>query len=191
MRTGAEGTPIGGGGKSNTSKEAASLGGLVISTRLATGRSASICQTAKESKTSESKTPKGRTSRSRDAWRPSWCRKARPRNKEGAGKTGCRPHPWPACNKKKQEPVTTGSAKSSGLPCAMVLRLPARSPRGPGSLAPVIPEKLASQELSASVGAPGPHAFSVRVGIVRPHDMRAPTPPASIASAPTFRDDRP
>src|SRR4029077_3106101 len=36
------------------------------------------------------------------------------------------------------------------------------SPRGPGSLAPVIPEKLSSQELSASVGAPGPHAFAVR-----------------------------
>jgi hypothetical protein len=32
MRTGAEGMPIGGGGKSNTSKEAASLGGLVVST---------------------------------------------------------------------------------------------------------------------------------------------------------------
>jgi hypothetical protein len=36
------------------------------------------------------------------------------------------------------------------------------SPRGPGSLAPVIPEKLASQELDASVGASGPHAFAVR-----------------------------
>jgi hypothetical protein len=39
---------------------------------------------------------------SRRPWRPSWCRKARPRNKEGAGKTGCRPHPWPACNKKSR-----------------------------------------------------------------------------------------
>src|SRR4029077_13625998 len=32
----------------------------------------------------------------------------------------------------------------------------------PGFLAPVIPEKLASQELSASIGAPGPHDFAVR-----------------------------
>jgi hypothetical protein len=74
---------------------------------------------------------------------------------------------------KKQAAVTTGSAKSSGLPCAMVLTVTSCSPRGPGVLAPVIPEKLASQELNASVGAPGPHDFTVRVSIVRPRDMRA------------------
>src|ERR1700730_302730 len=33
----------------------------------------------------------------------------------------------------------------------------------PGFLATVIPEKLASQELDASVGASGPHDFAVRV----------------------------
>jgi hypothetical protein len=110
---------------------------------------------------------------SRRLWRPSWCRKARPRNKEGAGKTGCWPLPMARLQQKKQAAVTTGSAKSSGLPCAMVLRFPARSPRGPGSLAPVIPEKLAPQERGTSVGAPGPHAFSVRVGIVRPRATRA------------------
>ena len=47
------------------------------------------------------------------------------------------------------------------------LRLISCSPRGPGSLAPVIPEKPASQELSASVGAPGPHDFAVRVRLAR------------------------
>jgi len=41
-------------------------------------------------------------------------------NEEGAGKAGCWPHPWPAC-KQKAGGVTTGLAKSSGLPCAMVL----------------------------------------------------------------------
>jgi hypothetical protein len=44
----------------------------------------------------------------------------------------------------------------------MVLRLPSCSSRGPGFLAPVIPEKLASQELDASVGASEPHDFAVR-----------------------------
>ena len=42
------------------------------------------------------------------------------------------------------------------------LRLISRSPRGPGSFAPVIPEKLASQELDTSVGVSGPHDFAVR-----------------------------
>jgi hypothetical protein len=43
-------------------------------------------------------------------------------NKEGTGKTGCPPHPWSACNKKARG-RTTGTSGSSGLPCAMVLRL--------------------------------------------------------------------
>jgi len=41
---------------------------------------------------------------------------------EGAGKAGCPPHPWSACNKKARG-RTTGTGGSSGLPCAMVLRL--------------------------------------------------------------------
>jgi hypothetical protein len=44
----------------------------------------------------------------------------------------------------------------------MVLQLISCSPRGPGSFAPVIPEKLASQELDTSVGVSGPHDFAVR-----------------------------
>jgi hypothetical protein len=63
---------------------------------------------------------------------------------------------------------TTGSAGTSGLPCAMVLRLIACSPRGPGFLATVtrkMPKHLCG--LSASVGAPGPHDFAVRDNIIR------------------------
>jgi hypothetical protein len=41
---------------------------------------------------------------------------------------------------KKQAAVTTGSAKSSGIPCAMVLTLISRSPWGPGFLAPIARE---------------------------------------------------
>jgi hypothetical protein len=65
------------------------------------------------------------------------------------GMPGAGRNPWPACSKKKQAAVTTGTAKTSGIPCAMVLTLIARSPWGPGFLAPIarriiIPARLAS-----------------------------------------------
>jgi hypothetical protein len=40
---------------------------------------------------------------------------------------------------------TTGSAKSSGIPCAMVLTLIARSPWEPGFLAPIARELIISR----------------------------------------------
>src|SRR4029077_21102164 len=55
------------------------------------------------------------------------------------------------------------------------------SPRGPGSFAPVTPEKLASQELSASVGAPGPHGFAVRKLRRRHRVVEALTRPEGLA----------
>jgi hypothetical protein len=49
-----------------------------------------------------------------------------------------------------------------------------------GLVVTVTPEKLASQELSASIAAPGPHDFAVRERrFVR--RKKAPTPPASTA----------
>jgi len=54
---------------------------------------------------------------------------------------------------------------SPNIPCAMVLRLIARSPRGPGLIAPVASRSFCS--LSLSVGRPGPHAFAVRNGSAR------------------------
>jgi len=45
---------------------------------------------------------------------------------------------------KKQAAVTTGSAGSSGIPCAMVLRLIRDLPGEPGFLAPVARHHLAS-----------------------------------------------
>jgi hypothetical protein len=51
---------------------------------------------------------------------PGLCIKCAPLKTEGAGKTGCPPHPWSACNKKARG-RTTGTGGSSGLPCAMVL----------------------------------------------------------------------
>ena len=52
------------------------------------------------------------------------------------------------------------------------LRLISCSPRRPGFLATVAPEKLASQELDASVGASGPHVFAVRLHAVRYRRIR-------------------
>jgi len=74
--------------------------------------------------------------RSRGLIRPSFARFA-PLKAEGAGKAGCWPHPWSACNKKARG-RTTGTSRTSGLPCAMVLTAAPCSPRGPGCLAPVI-----------------------------------------------------
>src|ERR1700722_8352907 len=72
---------------------------------------------------------------------------------------------------------TAEAPETSGIPHAMVLRLISRSPRGPGVLAPVIPEKLASQELDTSVGVSGPHVFAVRF-----KRARLTAPSASTAS---------
>src|SRR5690242_15663499 len=65
----------------------------------------------------------------------------------------------------------------------MVLRFPSRSSRGPGFLAPVNRGLL--RDLSASVGAPEPHDFAVRVGIARP---AIPARPPHFT--PNVRDDR-
>jgi hypothetical protein len=86
---------------------------------------------------------------------------------------------------------TAEAPDTSGIPHAMVLRLISRSPRGPGFLAPVIPEKLASQELGASVGASGPHDFTVRdlgVRLTRGRVHRIPLPTfVTIAKRPSSR----
>ena len=66
---------------------------------------------------------------SRGALRPSFAfRFALSLNGEGAGKAGCRLHPWAPCNK-KHGGRTTGQPKHSGFPCAMVLRFPSCSSR--------------------------------------------------------------
>jgi len=70
----------------------------------------------------------------------------------------------------------------SGIPCAMVLTLIARSPRGPGAFAPVASRSFCS--LDTSVGVSGPHAFTsapapfVRTKISRASPKR-PSQPAS------------
>jgi hypothetical protein len=70
------------------------------------------------------------------------------------------------------------------------LRLTSCSPRRPGLFATVTPEKLASQELDASVGASGPHDFAVRRSIIRPCAFAHMMPLRPSHPAPNVRDDR-
>jgi hypothetical protein len=94
-----------------------------------------------------------------------------PRITEGAGKAGRTMHPQPRvrCCWKHTSVVTTGSPETPGLPCAMVLRFPSRSPR---CAKPVSHRRHRHW-------VPGPHDFAVRAGA-----DRLAAPPASIASVP-------
>jgi hypothetical protein len=84
-----------------------------------------------------------------------------PGNNEGAGKAGCQPHPWFACNKKHA--VEPQVQAASGLPCAMVLRLIRALPADRAFLPPSPARReMRLCELSASGGAPEPHDFAVR-----------------------------
>ena len=120
--------------------------------------------------------------RSRDTMRPSFSNHPA-QEKEGAGNAGCPMHPW--FRAKKHEVVTTGLPDSTrhslhnGFTVSFVL-----SPVT-GFIATVIAEKLASQQLDASIGASGRHDFAVRVSAVR---LRAPSRPSH--PAPNVRDDR-
>ena len=107
----------------------------------------------------------------------------RPRFRRGRRECRVRASPMARQQIKKLAAVTTGSAGSSGIPCTMVLRLIARSPRGPGCLAPVA-ARFVTARLGLSVGRPGPHAFAVRLGAVRPHEKIVRAAKASIASPP-------
>src|SRR4051794_18241920 len=64
----------------------------------------------------------------RDA--PEFCKSTRPK-REGAGKTGCALHPRSRAQDAQAKTHTSIQVqrRASGLPCAMVLRLIARSPR--------------------------------------------------------------
>src|SRR5450432_3547212 len=56
---------------------------------------------------------------------------------------------------------TTGTGGSSGLPCAMVLRL-IRDLPGDHAWLPPSSRRMSPARLSACIGAPGPHDFAVR-----------------------------
>jgi hypothetical protein len=91
-----------------------------------------------------------------------------------------------ACKiKKHTSVVTTGSPERPGIPCAMVLTVSF-------ALSPVTGlfchRRLAdrSTRLDASVGASGPHDFTVRDRIIRPRANARLTLPRPPHPAPTF-----
>src|SRR3954471_14818566 len=97
--------------------------------------------------------------RSRGAFASELCRSStldneRVRGRPGAGRT----HGPRAEKKHAAEPQV--SARTTGLPCAMGLRLIRTLPGVPGLLATVV-AGIIGQQLSASVGAPGPYDFAV------------------------------
>ena len=100
---------------------------------------------------------------------------------EGAGKTGCALHPRSRVQLRTENAHTSIQVRREhpGLPCAMALRLIRALPGRAGLVVTVALEKLASQELDASIGASGPHDFAVRVTRLRP--ARASRPPHPTA----------
>jgi hypothetical protein len=101
---------------------------------------------------------------------------------EGAGKAGCRPHPWPASNKKswRQSPQVWPNIRPSlrsGFPAYT------RSPREPGLFAPVVRiARNVAHLASASGGQDHATSPSASMPIVFGTDT-------STASRLTFRDD--
>jgi hypothetical protein len=100
---------------------------------------------------------------------------------EGAGKTGCTPHPWSACSKKARG-RTTGTSRTTGLPCAMVLRLIRDLPGDQALLPPSL--RVISQSLTPALGRQD-HTTSPSASCRSSHNTPRPSHPA-----PYVRDDR-
>jgi hypothetical protein len=134
---------------------------------------------------------------SRGAFSPGSCRSGVLERQRAQGKPVRRSHP------RSRAKNTRGShhryAERAGLPCAMVLRLIARSPRGAGLDSPRRPARRVGPKaeiasiarLDPSVGGPGPHAFAVRIRAARLAPRIRPSHPAStfvtIAKRPSQR----
>jgi hypothetical protein len=105
---------------------------------------------------------------------------------EGAGNAGCALHPRPPVQQKSTGVSNQGYTATAGIPCTMVLRL-IRDLPGDRALLPPSPVRrlMRLHELSASVGAPGPHDFAVRnAARTSAHSPRPPHPASNV------RDDR-
>jgi hypothetical protein len=101
---------------------------------------------------------------------------------EFRGRRECRVQaaPMARLQRKKQAAVTTGSAGTTGIPCAMVLRLIRDLPGVRASLATVV-SREAPAKLDPSVGGSGPHDFAVRVRAARlAAPIRPPLPAANV-----------
>ena len=107
--------------------------------------------------------------RSRSAERSKFHINLSPMKTEGAGKTGCTLHPRSHVQdaQDKTHASIQVQRRQSDLPCAMVLTVSFELSPVTGLFVTVAPEKFASRELDASVGASRPHDFAIRTGAVR------------------------
>ena len=87
--------------------------------------------------------------------------------------------------KRKLAAVTTGSAGSPGIPCAMVLTVSFELSLGTGLSCPHHRTDR-SARLDTSVGVSGPHDFAVRIGLAR--QARRPRPPHPAPRFVTLRN---
>src|SRR6185437_16826492 len=85
----------------------------------------------------------------------------------GRGECRVMASPMARLQQKKQAAVTTGSAGSSDIPRATVLRLIPRSPWSAGLDSLHRLREVTSRRLDPSVGESGPHGFAVRAGLAR------------------------
>jgi hypothetical protein len=98
-----------------------------------------------------------------------FCQRSALFKNKGAGKAGCWPHPWPACNKNSRrrhhryEPNNRPSLRSGFNGCSVFS--PVRRAFWPPSPAWC---GRHHRKLGISVGMPGPHGLAVRVSVVRP-----------------------
>jgi hypothetical protein len=104
---------------------------------------------------------------------PALCQTIVPPNRRGRRECLVKASPAAPVHNKKHGEGTTGSAESSGIPCAVSF---ARS-LGTGLCCPIA-ARIVSAQLGLSVGRPEPHDFAVRVGHAR---LARPTRPSHHA----------
>ena len=91
---------------------------------------------------------------------------------EGAGMPGARCTRGLVCNRhKKMRTRAYRAAEASDIPCAMVLRLISCSPRS-GRARCHRRRRNCFHRLDASIGASGPHDFTVRIRTIRQRRIR-------------------
>jgi hypothetical protein len=101
---------------------------------------------------------------------------------EGAGKAGCPPHPRPPVQQESTGVETTGVGGSSGLPCAMALRLIRDLPGDQALLSPSSVDR--STDLAPALGRQD-HTTSPSASCHSSLDIPRPSHPAAYV-----RDDR-
>jgi len=108
--------------------------------------------------------------------RARFARSTLPKSRRAQGRPGA------DCTRGPRATKSTGvgpqvNRSNAGLPCAMVLRLIARSPRRPGFSCRRRPAECCAG-LDSSIGGSGPHAFAVRCRRHSPLARQRPSHPA-------------